>query len=131
MGWCGPATDDNQNYKVGQNDVKYAGIGPFGCDLTEDTVSYPISGGTLTKFQCRWSDSPGNNKSYTCQLRVNGQDIAGATCTISGNNLTVAQKQCTVAGPIAGIPAGNASVMVTPTGNPTGTNFGFRGTLTP
>jgi hypothetical protein len=124
MGWCGPATDDNQLYKVGQNETKYAGIGPWGCDATESDVWYPVAAGTLTNFQCRWSDSPGNNKSYTCTLRVGGNDVVGASCTISG----LSEKQCTVAGSFV-ITAGNASVKVT--GDGIRTNFGFRGVLTP
>lgn len=124
MGWCGPTTDDNQVYKVGQDETKYAGIGPWGCDATESDVWYPIQGGTLSNFQCRWSDSPGNNKTYTCTLRVEGLDIVGASCTISG----LSQKQCTVPGTFV-IPSGNASVKVT--GNGIRTNFGFRGILTP
>jgi hypothetical protein len=123
IGWCGPATDDNQLYKVGHDETKYAGIGPWGCDATESTVSYPIGGGTLSNFQCRWADSPGNNKSYTCTLRVDGTDTA-ASCSISG----LSQTQCTVPGTFV-IAAGNASVKVTGNGNRT--NFGFRGILTP
>jgi hypothetical protein len=86
-------------------------------------VWYPIAGGTLSNFQCRWSDSPGNNKSYTCVLRVGGVDT-GASCSISG----LSQTQCTVPGTFL-IAAGNASVQVT--GNGVRTNFGFRGILGP
>jgi hypothetical protein len=68
MGWCGPATGDNQDYKVGQGETKYAGIGPFGCDATAHTVWYPISRGTLANFQCRWSDSPGNDNTIHASI---------------------------------------------------------------